>query len=103
MPLFAMAANKNMTEYKVVKKIDGFKKGDIVTEQAFASSELKDYLAEERLEEVVSSEDNVPDGVSSVYDADGKFVRNFSSEIHGKNYAKLAKQFCDTNNCVVKV
>lgn len=33
---------------------------------------------------------------------DGTLIRNYSLEIHGKNYAQLAKQFCDKKNSQIR-
>jgi hypothetical protein len=33
---------------------------------------------------------------------DGTWIRNYSLEIHGKNYAQLAKQFCDKKNSQIR-
>lgn len=34
-------------------------------------------------------------GSASVIDKDGNFIREYSLEVHGKDYAALAKQFAD--------
>ncbi len=34
-------------------------------------------------------------GSASVIDVSGNFIREYSLEVHGEDYAKLAKQFAD--------
>lgn len=56
--------------------------------------EVDDVDDDEEETPVVVSESAAPKGTGvHVYDKNGKYIRTYSPKVHGKDYAKLAKQF----------
>jgi formaldehyde-activating enzyme involved in methanogenesis len=91
-------------EYKVLKKYGDFKKGDVLTpSEAFEGSEEEIAKAVQEaidggfIVEVVpedSDDDAKVSGDVAVVVWNGN-RREYSNEIHGKDFAKLAKMFAD--------
>jgi len=50
-------------------------------------------VVEAPVEEVVEAPKAKTKGAVSVFDTNGTFIREYSAEAHGKEYADLAKQF----------
>lgn len=46
--------------------------------------------------------EEVAGGVFKVYDKQGKFIREYTEEIHGEDAEKLANQFAGNNDYEVK-
>ena len=118
-------------KYKVLKKFDGYKKGDILDITSYTEEDLVEMVEKSLIEEVIEDTPDL-DGevIEDTPDLDGEVIKNglvpgqdekksdvkeavvvnargivmrtYTAEEHGKNFKELAKEFATKKGLLVK-